>query len=37
MKTLILSSRFTTYEIDAQSNRKSNIIDNVNGFLDGLN
>lgn len=36
MKTLILSSSFTTYETDAQGNRKARIIDNDNGFLDNL-
>ena len=34
MKTLILSSSFTTYETDAHGNRKARIIDNDNGFLD---
>ena len=36
MKTLILSSSFTTYETDAHDNRKARIIDNDNGFLDNL-
>ena len=36
MKTLILSSSFTTYDKDQLGNRTPRIIDNENGFLDNL-
>ena len=36
MKTLILSSSFTTYDTDSDGNRIPRVIDNENGFLDNL-
>lgn len=36
MKTLILSSSFTTYNTDENGKRTARIIDNENGFLDNL-
>ena len=36
MKTLILSSSFTTYDTDSEGKRIPRIIDNENGFLDNL-
>lgn len=36
MKTLIMSSSFTTYEEDQKGNRIPRIIDNENGFLNNL-
>lgn len=36
MKTLIMSSSFTTYDQDENGNRTPRIIDNENGFLDSL-
>jgi len=36
MKTLIMSSSFTTYDKDENGNKIPRIIDNVNGFLDNL-
>ena len=36
MKTLILSSSFTTYDTDSDGNRNPRVIDNENGFLDNL-
>ena len=36
MKTLILSSSFTTYDTDEYGNRTPRIIDNENGLLDNL-
>ena len=36
MRTLILSSSFTTYDTDSEGNRFPRIIDNDNGFLDNL-
>ncbi|MBE7074957.1 MAG: hypothetical protein E7376_03160 [Clostridiales bacterium] len=36
MRTLILSSSFTTYNKDENGNKTARIIDNENGFLDNL-
>ena len=36
MKTLIMSSSFTTYELDKNGNKIARIIYNDNGFLDNL-